>query len=248
MSAGPGAGTARIRMDTKQALFFVAYCVVLAAVGIVLLMNSTAQVVGVVLLVCSALVFYVKVLSGSGSAPCTSCGAALGDLQRRKRNPSILCTSCLAFHEGEAGKLWAVEPDKIAKTPLFPVRMPEQITWPAGCVVCGTAATRHLVAKKLRVNVGKSLSKTAGLSSVAAAVGGTAVAVSTTETSLSVPHCNDHDDGASLQESVDGRAIDIVFRSLPYQRLFCETNSMVSVPLNHYTRSTGQLARLFKKA
>ncbi len=230
-------------------MLFTVYSAGLAAVGFVLVTRTTTWAFfGALLLLCSVVVFAGKVLAGSGYAACPTCGALLFDLQRRGTNRSVLCSACNRFHEGRSGKLWPIEVTRVADAPVFPARVSGPAAWPDGCAVCGAPAARTVPAKLIQVDVGGSLKRSVAGSAVAAPLGGSVVAVSTSTASVEVPHCGLHDDGAKLQANVDGQGLDIVFRSLPYQRAFCEKNRTVPAQFAHYSRSTGPLARVFGMA
>ncbi len=237
---------ARIRIGGRQATGFAIYSVVLAAAGLALTRTSAGAVFGAVLIACAAIVFATKVLFGSGRTACPSCGAMLDDLQRRRENPSVLCSSCGAFHEGSSGELWAVDLNRIADAPRYPARAPDEIRWPGGCSVCGAEATQHVAIALEQVQLGKSVAGSVALSAALAPIGARGVALAMSRRTLDVPHCAAHSDGAKLQASADGAGLDVVFRSLAFQRAFCSLNATASAPLAHYTRTSGPLARLIQ--
>jgi hypothetical protein len=240
MSNEIGVRTSRITVAWNQLTFFLAYSVVLAAVGAVLVARTRYEVIGVVMIVSAVAVLVSKVARGSGQAACPTCGKTLADLQRGAANPSVLCAGCGKFHEGEGGVMRQVAPDRVAATPLFPARMPATIVWPSGCPVCGAPTVREVEAKVMQVHAGASLA--------ASAANPVANVITGSTTHVSVPHCAAHDDGVKLQGFVGGGAVDLVFRSYPFQRAFCEANKVGAAELITAWRTPSAMARFAPRA
>ena len=162
---------------------------------------------------------------GAGRAPCPSCGAQVRELRLRGRNDGVLCQACGAFLEGERGLLAPSDPARVAAVPLFGAALPDSFRWPEGCVVCGAPATRHVQRSVSVSNTSASLAKSVASSAVGA-VGGVGVLVrSGSRITVLVPHCEQHEDGALL-EDCGGAQPNVVFRSLRYARAFCQLNDV----------------------
>lgn len=237
MATSPAASnSSRITVSWKQLTFFVVYAVALSIGGMYLAARTHYQPLGALMVVCGIAVLISKVMRGAGKASCPSCGHALDDLLRSGRNPSVLCEACGQFQEGEGGVLRTVPLDRVAATPLFPARMPATLVWPAGCPVCAAPTVRVVEAKVMQVNAAGSLA--------ASAANPIANVIAGSTTHIAVPHCAAHDDGVKLQGAISGGAVDVVFRSYPYQRAFCAANQVRPAPLILASRSSGPLAQL----
>ncbi|MDI3288338.1 hypothetical protein [Polyangium sp. 15x6] len=177
-----------------------------------------------------------NVLGGVGAAPCPSCGAALEDLDRRAHFAGILCRHCGHFVEGEGGRVWVTEEGAIADTPLFGAALPETLVWPPGCVVCGAPPTQHLpIHVKKHDAAGTAVNVAIGMA-MASVAGFGIIRASGTVAALAVPHCKEHDDGASLALGGPTEFM-ILFRSYAYQRAFCDQNHVVALESDATGRS-----------
>jgi hypothetical protein len=168
-----------------------------------------------------AIVLLYGAKGGAGEAACPSCGAVLTALSTGK-NDGVLCAQCLAYTEGQGGKLWVTDLRRVADRALFGAQLPAQFTWPQGCCVCGVPPTR-------REAISTAIQRTSSALGVIAVAGATGGAVTgragTTRFTVEVPHCDAHKDGAELSAMGDGH-VKVVFKSYPYLRAFCQQNNL----------------------
>lgn len=169
-------------------------------------LGSIALAAFIVTLIC----LYMAAFS-AGEAKCPGCGKALSAIGTSK-NEGVFCEGCHKYLEGTGGELWITDPATVAKNPQFTSPLPESFTFPPGCCVCGKPETR-------RITVSMS-TQGGGDAAVGLATGGGLR--TSTRTSVEVPHCDEHKDGALLTGTKDH--VKIRFRSYPYLRAFCEMN------------------------
>jgi hypothetical protein len=169
-----------------------------------------------------ALYFAWRAVFASAVGRCPACrqeieGLSTGD------NEALLCPCCFKYVESKAGALSLVPEDRLAPGPLFVTALPQRVRWPEGCAVCGAPATREVAAKRVtreKAPLGRQVV-------VSAASLGTMRAYTEVTTTVQVPHCGAHDDGAVLKSpgfDADEAEHFIVFRSLRYLRSFCAAN------------------------
>jgi hypothetical protein len=150
--------------------------------------------------------------NGSGSCSCPRCGAALSGLALTS-NAAVLCGSCHHYFEGKDRSLWEIDPDRVAGQPLFRSQLHEHAEFPDACCVCGAEVRRcdEIMLTTRETEAWQWASVGAGETHAWKAV------------TVSVPHCEDHADGAIL--GLDSRLGPYIrFRSYPYLRAFCQLN------------------------
>jgi hypothetical protein len=155
------------------------------------------------------LILLYMAFGGAGTAACPGCGAELGGLST-KANDGVLCSSCHTYCEGKDGALWRTDPNRIADEPIFSSPLPAEFKFPGGCCVCGKPAEGNETIKLRTQNASSAIT--------ASTVGVT----SSTEVSVGVPHCAEHNGGARLSGTPQSPHIKL--RSYPYLRAFCELN------------------------
>ena len=164
-----------------------------------------------------ALIFLFMAFSGAGEAPCPSCGKPLDGLSTGS-NDGVVCPACLHYFEGKDGQLWATDESRIADSPTFASPLPDQFAFPDGCCVCGKPPTHRQKISMTTQNTGGSVAGIAAAGLTDGMISGS----SHTRTSVEVPHCDEHKDGALLTGTKEKPHIK--FRSYPYLRAFCELN------------------------
>jgi hypothetical protein len=164
-----------------------------------------------------ALIFLFMAISGAGECQCPGCGKPLDGLSTGS-NDGVLCPACLHYFEGKGGLLWATDESRIADSPQFTSPLPESFSFPEGCCVCGKPETHRQPISMTTQNGGGTA---AGLATNAL-TDGVLTGSSRTRTTVEVPHCAEHKDGASLTGTKE--KTHIRFRSYPYLRAFCELN------------------------
>jgi len=169
-------------------------------------LGSIALAMFIVTLIC----LYMAAFS-SGEAKCPGCGKALSGIGLSK-NEGVFCEGCHKYVEGTGGELWMTDPAKVSKDPHYTSPLPENFSFPPGCCICGKPET-HRVKVSMTTQGG-------GDAAVGLATGGGLR--TSTRTSVEVPHCDEHQDGALLSGTKDH--VKIRFRSYPYLRAFCEMN------------------------
>jgi hypothetical protein len=148
----------------------------------------------------------------AGSCCCPRCGATLSGLALTS-NAAVLCGSCHTYFEGKDRSLWEIDPDRVAGQPLFRSQLPEHAEFPDVCCVCGAEGRRK----------DEILLTTRETESWQSGSGGAGETHTWKAISVSVPHCEDHTDGAIL--GLDSRLGPYIrFRSYPYLRAFCQLN------------------------
>ena len=155
------------------------------------------------------LILCYMAFAGSGTTTCPGCGAPLSGLSTGT-NDGVNCPNCHGYFEGKDGLLAKTDENRVAETPIFSTKLPEQFEFPPCCCVCGAPET-HREKVSLRTQDASSVvtESTIGVTS-------------STTTSVEVPHCAAHKDGASLA-GANSHPI-IRFRSYPYLRAFCTLN------------------------
>jgi hypothetical protein len=210
-----------ITRSWKTTITYLAIAVVAGAISFVMFKTMVSGAISfgfacIPAILC--LIFLFMAMSGAGECPCPGCGKTLDGLSTGS-NDGKLCESCGRYYEGTGGELWATEESRVADTPIFSSPIPENFAFPDACCVCGKPPTHREAVSMTRQNTGGS----------AAAVGVTAVTGgvisgggSSTRTTVQVPHCDEHKEGASLGGTTDKPHVR--FRSYPYLRAFCELN------------------------
>ena len=150
---------------------------------------------------------WVMAVFGSYIAPCPACSAPLSVAGRRRNDP-VCCPACDGFAEGEAGELWSVEEGRVESWPVFRATLPTAPQFPPMCCVCGDGSVQS---KPVRYKIVRK--ERHGNRYV------------TEASTLDVPHCAHHKDGASAN-STPGMTDSISFVSLPYRRAFCRANAV----------------------
>ena len=202
-----------IKRSWKSTIGFLIGGLVSAALSFLLFITivSGPVTIGIALIpaVIALILFYMAV-GGAGECPCPACGKPLTGLSTGA-NDGVLCRQCLQYLEGKNGQLWPTDDARIADSPSFASLIPEQFAFPPGCCVCGKDATRKIPVTLYTTNASSAVTQsTIGLTS-------------STRTTVEVPHCADHKDGAILTGTKDKPHIK--FRSYPYLRAFCELNN-----------------------
>lgn len=157
-----------------------------------------------------ALIFGWSAIGGSAQCTCPDCGKLRTGLSTGS-NDGIFCEGCKNYFEGKNGELWRTDESRVADSPTFKTTLPEKFQFPEGCCVCGQPETQRQKISMSRTNASSVVTQsTVGLTT-------------RTVTSVEVPHCASHKDGAFLGGTSDKPYIH--FRSLPYLRAFCKINS-----------------------
>lgn len=160
---------------------------------------------------------------GAKRVECPSCDLYIHGVDMDP-DAAVLCPHCRAYASVEDGKLVKTPADRVAREPVFCVELPQQVTWPEGCCVCGQPATRH-VESRLEIEQAGSLGRdlAVGVASL-----GILKAVDRTTYTLAVPHCAEHADGARLYLPAEAEQLNlgVGFRSYPYFAQFAALNYM----------------------
>jgi hypothetical protein len=164
-----------------------------------------------------ALILLWMAISGAGECPCPGCAKQLDGLSTGS-NDGILCKACLRYFEGTGGQIWATDESRVAATPTFTSPIPEKFAFPDMCCVCGKPQTHRQSISMTTQNTSGSLKGLAAGALTDGMISGS----SSTRTTVEVPHCAEHKDGASLTGTKE--KVHIRFRSYPYLRAFCEMN------------------------
>jgi hypothetical protein len=181
----------------------------LLSVALFMTIVSGPVTVGIALIPAILALIFLFSAAGSGVAACPSCGHALTGLGT-STNDGVLCPHCHGYFEGKNAQLWATDPERIADSPTFTSPLPEKFTFPEGCCVCGKPVTQRIAIKYTTMNASSAVTNpVAGVTS-------------NTTTTVEVPHCAEHKDGASLTGNPS--KMHIRFRSYPYLRAFCAAN------------------------
>ncbi|WP_437732683.1 hypothetical protein [Sorangium sp. So ce1335] len=159
----------------------------------------------------------------AGNATCPRCQATLTEIELNHTDDPAFCDTCQAAYLVDKRVLTVLADDYVHPKPGFPVPVTsETICWPEGCCVCAKPATRGVEAKAEDGQTGTNVAVAAAglaLGSIAVRTGG-----GTTYT-LRIPHCAEHDDGATLEtKSGNEPPLQIRFRSYAYQRRFLQLN------------------------
>ena len=218
-----GNATAIVRNWSVTIVYLIAGAAALGLSGLLFAtIVSGAITFGIALVV--AIVGVVLLLGakgGAGESACPACNARLTALSTES-NEGVLCAHCLAYSEGQGGKLWATDPARVADRALFGTQLPAQFAWPPGCCVCGMPPTRSDAVTTQIQRTGSAI----GVLAVAGATGGAVTGkAGETRFTVEVPHCDAHKDGAALS-AMGGGHVKIRFRSYPYLRAFCQQNQI----------------------
>ena len=211
----PDAKSTPITRSWSTTLAYLVGGIACLALSVILFMTiaSGPVTIGIALIpAILALILLGMSLSGAGTAACPACGGQLSGLST-STNDGVNCPQCHGYFEGTNGTLHATDPGRIADTPTFTSPLPEQFSFPEGCCVCGKPATHREKVSMESMNASSAVTANA-----IPGVGFT----SHTRTTVEVPHCDDHKDGASLTGTPKNP--NIRFRSYPYLRAFCELN------------------------
>jgi len=148
----------------------------------------------------------------TGSCPCPYCGTLLTcpDLTS---NAPVLCGTCHRYLEAQDRVFREIERGRVASRPLFRSPLPANAQFPDVCCVCASQVRRRdeTMLTSLERQSWYDASGPAGETSEWKA------------TSVRVPYCDSHRDGAILgTDSQFGPYVR--FCSYPYLRAFCELN------------------------
>ncbi len=202
-----------IQRSWKSTLTSIIIALVSAAVSAALFMTIVGGpvTIGIALIpAVVALIFVFMAISGAGECPCPACGKPLDGLTTGS-NDGKLCPHCHRYFEGKNAQLWATDEMRIADHPQFSSPLPDSFTFPDACCVCAQPATKKQKIQLTTTNASSAVTQsTIGLTT-------------TTRTSVEVPHCDQHKDGAMLTGTQS--KTHIKFRSYPYLRAFCELNN-----------------------
>jgi hypothetical protein len=202
-----------INRSWKSTIGYLIGGVVCAGISVLLFMMiaSGPITIGIALIpgVLALILFYMAV-GGAGECSCPSCGKPLSGLSTGANN-GVLCPGCHHYFEGKNGELWATDDTLVADAPTFASIVPEKFAFPPGCCVCGKESTRNIPISLHTTNASSVVTQsTIGLTT-------------STRTTVEVPHCGEHKDGAILTGTKDKPHIK--FRSYPYLRAFCALNN-----------------------
>lgn len=145
---------------------------------------------------------------GAGLAPCPRCGHA-NQVLHVTMHRYLCCGGCGTWLEGST-EMTEVTDDHVASYPVFELDLPEPFAWPDGCPVCAGPVTRAI-----------EIEGTSALGDVAGMVAPVSVQ---RVLKLSVPACDQHDDGVGLRH--DGGQGIVSFRSMSYWRQFMTQNGL----------------------
>ena len=202
-----------IKRSWKSTIGFLIGALISAAISVLLFITiaSGPVTIGIALIpAVLALILLYMAIGGAGECSCPACGKPISGLSTGS-NDGVLCPACLHYFEGKNGELWATDDARVADSPCFASTIPEKFAFPPGCCVCGKDATRKIPVSLTTTNASSVVTQsTIGLTT-------------TTRTTVEVPHCNDHKDGAILTGTKDKPHIK--FRSYPYLRAFCQLNN-----------------------
>jgi len=192
--------------------------VVAAAISALLIANDFVEglITGIIALLPAILAFVMLVAAfkraDTGYCTCPHCGALMNGLDLSS-NAEVLCQACHHYFEGTGRVLREIDPERIAGRPLFRSPLPENPGFPNICCVCGAEARRS----------DEILLTGVETESWQSASGGAGEAHSWKATSVRVPYCESHSDGAVL--GLDSKIGPYIrFKSYPYLRAFCELN------------------------
>ena len=141
--------------------------------------------------------------------------------------PVVPCEKCPALLCSVADRaLRAAHPGEVLEKPVLRAPLAEKVMWPDGCVVCGSPATRTLIARgESSKAVSNLLTSAVGLG-LAGTVGvGFGADRGKTVVTLDAPHCQDHEGGVAVDFSLGGSPR-IVYRAVDRFRAFCEKNGV----------------------
>jgi hypothetical protein len=156
-----------------------------------------------------ALIMFYFTIRGANQATCPLCGKRITMIT--DSGDPTLCPFCHKYLNTKNKTLSPTDDNAITDTPSFACKLPAAFIFPAACCVCGKPADHRQHIEFRIMNPSSALTApVTGFSS-------------STTTSVEVPHCPDHKDGASI--SGIGSDFTIKFRSLPYLRAFCELNN-----------------------
>jgi len=148
----------------------------------------------------------------TGSYSCPHCGTLLAGADLTFNVP-ILCGTCHRYLDAQDRVLREIEPGRVASRPLFRSPLPANPHFPDVCCVCGAPVWRRdeTMLTRLERQSWYDSSGPAGETSEWKA------------TSVRVPYCDSHRDGAIL--GTDSKLGPYIrFSSYPYLRAFCELN------------------------
>lgn len=206
--------TATVEQNRERNLGFVIYLSFLAVAGVVIMVLGHLYGWGFWGWFGGGLLVFAGIgglagmwmTGGAGTVACPVCQHPI-DVLHISEHRVIPCPSCGTYLEG-AEHMAPVADDKIADLPAFHAPLPAHIDWPDGCPVCRKPATRTV--------------RVEGTSD-AGALAGLMLPVSFHRVDrLDVPHCDEHDNGASLRITDAGTVIS--FRSYSYWRDFRANN------------------------
>ncbi len=170
-------------------------------------------------LVCALMAIRTK------KAPCPHCGR---DLPHSANPTPELCKHCGDYVVAEVNFFRSPADDLVLKTPFFTALLPESITIPEMCSVCGGEAT-HAVEVASVPQAGQAdenaLATFAGVATaLTMGVGFVQSGGATDFLRIPVPHCDKHKNGVALGQAESCHFIR--FRSYQYFREYCRRNEV----------------------
>lgn len=181
-------------------------------------------VAGVLAAGCGLMALRVK------KAPCPHCGRGLPHIANPRPE---LCTHCGDYVVAEVNFFRSPADDLVLKSPYFTAVLPESITIPQVCSVCGGEAT-HTVEVASVPQAGQAeenaLATAAGVAAaMTLGVGFVQSGGNTDFLRIPVPHCDKHNNGVALGQAETCHFIR--FRSYRYFREYCRRNEVRGVLL-----------------
>jgi hypothetical protein len=208
----PMAAKTHITRNWKSTFNYLILSVVSAGVSVLLFMYFAEGIITAAISCVPAvlaIIFLFMSISGASETTCPNCKKPLSGLSTGS-NDGVLCDGCHLYFEGKNAELWQTDPARIADSPIFSSPVPEKFILPDLCCVCGAPSTQKIKVTLTTTNASSALTAT------------TIGVTTSTRTTIEVPHCADHKDGADLTGTQDRPHIK--FRSYPYLRAFCEAN------------------------
>ena len=215
-----------VRQDTGRLAWFIAgavFCGLVALWAYTTIGWDVARwgTIAIATVVAALVLFYGR--SSSGVVDCPSCDLLMRGVALRD-NPGVLCVQCGGYATGSNGSIDVTPQAYVAPRPVFAADLPEELSWPEGCTVCGAPATRSVdvdLVQDENASFGTDLAVRAGSF-------GVLKAINRTTYRLQAPHCSEHHDGVALDHSNNHGSVDVViaFRSYPYFREFVRLNRL----------------------
>lgn len=181
------------------------------AVGAVILWHNEVAWLAVLVGIVGSIFIFAAIWI-AGTASCPHCGNQLKGIAKIGFH---CCPLCKHYVEGKAGRVWELDPGRVAESPTFDIPLPDSFHLPSTCCYCGAPATRM-------EEVGINLCEVKSSMSIM----GREVRYT-----VSMPHCDQHLGGAKLDRTLSTQepaaAITVLkVRSYRFYREFLEMNGL----------------------